>query len=58
MLPGSLRPPAPSEYEPVPSKSARVFFAWGEHGPTPPWLQPTTCASGLCQLKRIVRPSR
>jgi hypothetical protein len=58
MLPDSERPPAPSEYLPVPTKSARVLTACGEHGPGGTTLQPITCASQLCQLKRIVRASR
>src|SRR5262245_54931327 len=57
MLPSSSRPPEPIEYLPVPTKSARVFTADGWHGPTPTTLQPITCASQLCQLNSVSRPS-
>src|SRR5690349_8759510 len=58
MLPSSSRPPAPIEYLPVPTKSARVLIAFGEHGPGGTTEHAITCASQLCQLNRVVRPSR
>src|SRR5216684_4287738 len=58
MLPSWSRPPEPIENRPVPTKSARVLFAFGEHGPGGTTLHLITCASWLCQLKRIVLPSR
>src|SRR5215203_4949339 len=57
-LPSSSRPPAPIEYLPVPTKSARVLIAFGEQGPGGTTVHEITCASQLCQLKRISRPSR
>src|SRR6185369_3622455 len=58
MLPSSSRPPDPIEYLPVPTKSARVLIAFGEHGPGGTMEHAITCASQLCQLNRIVLPSR
>src|SRR5512137_1289776 len=58
MLPASSRLPAPRLYLPVPWKSARVFSACGWHGPEPTTEHWVTYASQLCQLNRIVFPSR
>src|SRR5688572_21576662 len=58
MLPSSVRLPAPRLYWPVPTKSARVFTADGWHGPGSTTEHSMTCASWLCQLNRISRPSR
>src|SRR5437016_566561 len=48
----------PLPYVPVPSKSARVVNAGGEHGPGATTRQLTTCASWLWKSYTTVCPSR
>src|ERR1044072_3827688 len=49
---------APLVHLPVPSKSARVFTAAGEHGPGGMTLHPRMCASLLWKSNSAVLPSR